>query len=71
MTRQEALDSYIEKVISAATDNCNDIETVPCIGGTEYQWWEIRESIMRCLFEADRSQMVAEINAQFVKDNCI
>lgn len=69
--RQDNLDGYVSNVLKTLADDCNDIETVPPHGCREYQWWEIRESIVRCLFEMDHDQTRSEIHAQWVRDNCL
>ena len=68
--RADNLDVYTAKVLETLADDCNDIECVPPHGCREYEWWEIRESIIRCLFELDHQQTYGEIHAAFVKEFC-
>lgn len=69
--RADNLDGYVSQVLKTLADDCNDVECVPPHDCREYLWWEIRESIIRCLFEMDREQTVSEMHAKYVRENCL
>lgn len=71
LSRSEAIDTHVSKVLATLADDCNDIDIVLSSDCHHYEWWEIRESIVRCLFELDHEQTRVEIHAKYVTENCL
>jgi hypothetical protein len=73
LTREDQIDAFI----LAGLDNlCSEavyanFKTHPLTGSREPQWWELRDSICRVLFEMDREDVELERHAQHVRDNCL
>ncbi len=62
-TREERLDDLIRARLEWVCDEASRTEFT--------YWWEIRESIVRVLFEMDSEQVIQDFRAKLTRDNCM
>ena len=66
-TRQSVLDEFVNKRLHELCDDAL-YEAIP---SSTPEWWEMRESIVRILFEMDHEFTRDGIHADYVRENCL
>ncbi len=70
--RQEVLDKRVRGIVANVTSSACywHLPQADCLDVAP-TWDELRDSLLRAIFEADREQFQQELHAQFVVENCL